>query len=62
MDIPDKNGCLLSVTDENASLEIRGSMSIPIGVIDSGKVVTMSLIVSCFLSTKDTFILKKMFF
>ncbi|XP_043716489.1 structural maintenance of chromosomes flexible hinge domain-containing protein GMI1 [Telopea speciosissima] len=37
LDLPDDKGTLLSVTDGNASLDIRGSISIPISVIDIGK-------------------------
>ncbi|OIW07390.1 hypothetical protein TanjilG_10225 [Lupinus angustifolius] len=39
VDIPDENGCVLSLDDENASLEIRGSVSLPLSVIDNGKLV-----------------------
>ncbi|XP_058100475.1 structural maintenance of chromosomes flexible hinge domain-containing protein GMI1-like isoform X2 [Magnolia sinica] len=34
---PDEKGCLLAVNGENASLDIRKSISFPISVIDSGK-------------------------
>ncbi|XP_027332090.1 structural maintenance of chromosomes flexible hinge domain-containing protein GMI1 [Abrus precatorius] len=39
INIPDENGCFLSVKDEDACLEIRGSLSLPLSVIDSGKLV-----------------------
>ncbi|KAH1202088.1 Structural maintenance of chromosomes flexible hinge domain-containing protein GMI1 [Glycine max] len=44
IDIPDENGSFLSVGDEDASLEIRGSLSLPISVIDSGKVIAVESI------------------
>eukprot|EP00268_Persea_americana_P011683 TRINITY_DN14922_c0_g1_i4.p1 TRINITY_DN14922_c0_g1~~TRINITY_DN14922_c0_g1_i4.p1 ORF type:complete len:1098 (+),score=235.69 TRINITY_DN14922_c0_g1_i4:589-3882(+) len=34
---PDRKGCLLEVNGENASLDIKDSLSFPISVIDSGK-------------------------
>ncbi|XP_042487826.1 structural maintenance of chromosomes flexible hinge domain-containing protein GMI1 isoform X2 [Macadamia integrifolia] len=37
LDLPDDKGSLLSVSDGNASLDIHGSLSIPISVIDLGK-------------------------
>ncbi|GLT63657.1 hypothetical protein SLA2020_362030 [Shorea laevis] len=37
INVADGNGCLLSVNDENVSLDIQSSLSVPIGVIDSGK-------------------------
>ncbi|XP_020206099.1 structural maintenance of chromosomes flexible hinge domain-containing protein GMI1 isoform X2 [Cajanus cajan] len=44
LDVPDENGCFLSVTDKNASLDIRDSLSLPINVIDSGKVLVVDSI------------------
>ncbi|TKY55970.1 hypothetical protein E2542_SST20396 [Spatholobus suberectus] len=44
IDIPEENGCFLSVKDENASLDIRGSLSLPISVIDTGKLVAVESI------------------
>ncbi|KAJ4954884.1 hypothetical protein NE237_011667 [Protea cynaroides] len=37
LDLPDDKGCLLSEINECPSLDIRGSLSIPISVIDFGK-------------------------
>ncbi|KAK7272945.1 hypothetical protein RIF29_13990 [Crotalaria pallida] len=44
IDIPDENGSVLSVGDKNknASLVIRGSLSLPLSVIDSGKLVAVA--------------------
>ncbi|KAM7504877.1 hypothetical protein LguiB_003781 [Lonicera macranthoides] len=39
--VPEENGCLISVNHENASIDIRGSLSLPISVIDSGKCLTI---------------------
>ncbi|XP_028806664.1 structural maintenance of chromosomes flexible hinge domain-containing protein GMI1 [Neltuma alba] len=39
MDVPNENGCVLSVDDEHASLDLRSSLSLPLSVIDSGKLV-----------------------
>lgn len=36
--LPEEKGCLLSLTDGNASLDIRDSLSLPISIIDAGKV------------------------
>ncbi|XP_061340120.1 uncharacterized protein LOC133286688, partial [Gastrolobium bilobum] len=44
IDIPDENGCVLSVGDEDASLDIHGSLSLPLTVIDSGKFVAVESI------------------
>ncbi|KAK7293085.1 hypothetical protein RJT34_15946 [Clitoria ternatea] len=44
MDIPNENGCSLSVQGEDASLDIRSSLSLPISVIDSGKLVAVESI------------------
>jgi len=38
LDIAEENGCVLSVKDEIARFDIRSSISIPISMIDSGKV------------------------
>ncbi|XP_010267594.1 PREDICTED: uncharacterized protein LOC104604778 isoform X2 [Nelumbo nucifera] len=35
--VPDERGCLLLKNAENSTLDIRGSLSFPISVIDSGK-------------------------
>ncbi|KAE9604891.1 putative histidine kinase-like ATPase domain-containing protein [Lupinus albus] len=40
-DTGDENGCVLLMDDENASLDIRGSVSLPLSVIDTGKLVTV---------------------
>ncbi|KAF8379724.1 hypothetical protein HHK36_029171 [Tetracentron sinense] len=37
LELPDENGCLLTVNAGDASLDIRGSLSLPISVIDTGK-------------------------
>ncbi|KAK4277570.1 hypothetical protein QN277_015548 [Acacia crassicarpa] len=39
MDVPCENGCVLSVEDEHADLDLRSSLSLPLSVIDSGKFV-----------------------
>lgn len=36
--IPDEDGSILAVDDGIASFDCRGSLSLPISVIDSGKV------------------------
>lgn len=36
--IPDENGCILSDADGETNIDVRNSFSIPITVIDSGKV------------------------
>ncbi|KAA8540048.1 hypothetical protein F0562_026740 [Nyssa sinensis] len=35
--LPDENGCILAVNDGSVSIDIRGSISLPISVIDSVK-------------------------
>ncbi|XP_038685259.1 structural maintenance of chromosomes flexible hinge domain-containing protein GMI1-like isoform X1 [Tripterygium wilfordii] len=44
MGIPDEEGCILDVNNENASLDIRRSLSLPISVIDSGKCVVIDAV------------------
>lgn len=36
--MPDDNACILVVNNGNPNFDIRGSLSLPIDVIDSGKV------------------------
>lgn len=38
LSLPDEDGCILAVDDGVASFDCRGSLSLPISVIDSGKV------------------------
>lgn len=36
--MPDEHGCVVAMNSENASIDIRKSMSLPISIIDSEKV------------------------
>ena len=36
--LPDEKGCILSVNDGGTNLDMGGSLSIPLNVIDAGKV------------------------
>ncbi|KAK7850486.1 structural maintenance of chromosomes flexible hinge domain-containing protein gmi1 [Quercus suber] len=42
--LPDDNACILEVNDGNPSFDIRGSLSLPIDVIDSGKCLAIESI------------------
>ncbi|KAM4068715.1 hypothetical protein ACB094_12G034100 [Castanea mollissima] len=42
--LPDDNACILVVNDGNPSFDIRGSLSLPIDVIDSGKCLAIESI------------------
>ncbi|XP_048139026.1 structural maintenance of chromosomes flexible hinge domain-containing protein GMI1 isoform X2 [Rhodamnia argentea] len=39
--VPDEKGCMLNKHEENVCLEVQSSVSIPIGVIDSGELVAV---------------------
>ncbi|KAJ7965338.1 Protein defective in meristem silencing 3 [Quillaja saponaria] len=44
INIPDENGCVLSVNYEDASLDMNSSLSLPVTVIDSGKCLAVESI------------------